>query len=36
VLAVNGTRCISGHGDINVPAAWWLSYLLATANPQTP
>ena len=35
LLAVNGTRCISGHGDINGPATWWLSYLLATAHQQT-
>ena len=35
LLAVNGTRCISGHGEINVPATWWLSYLLATASPRT-
>lgn len=35
LLAVNGTRCISGHGDINGPATWWLSYLLATAHQHT-
>ena len=35
VLAVNGTRCIGGHGEINVPATWWLSYRLATAQAAT-
>ena len=34
LLAVNGTRCISSHGDINLPSIWWLSYLLATAHQQ--
>lgn len=29
ILAVNGTRTISGHGDISNPATWWLSYLLS-------
>ncbi len=31
-LAVNGTRCISGHGAINEPAVWWLAYLLANTH----
>jgi hypothetical protein len=29
---VNGTRTISGHGDITNPSTWWLAYQLATAH----
>ena len=32
VIGVDGTRTISGHGDISSPSTWWLSYRLASAH----
>lgn len=36
VVGVNGTRTISGHGDITNPSTWWLAYELATAHQRYP
>lgn len=32
IIGVQGTRTISGHGDINNPSTWWLAYTLASAK----
>jgi pimeloyl-ACP methyl ester carboxylesterase len=34
VLAINGTRHISGHGEISNPATWWLSTELVGAHAR--
>lgn len=37
IIGVNGTRTISGHGDISNPSTWWALYTLAIMpRPGTP
>lgn len=32
VIGINGSRTISGHGDISNESTWWALYVLATAH----
>ena len=32
IIGVQGSRTISGHGDINNPSTWWLAYTVASAK----
>lgn len=32
ILGVDGTRTITGHGDISLPSTWWAAYCLLTAH----
>jgi predicted alpha/beta hydrolase family esterase len=36
IIGVNGTKAISGHGDISNEFTWWLEYNLATAHTHYP
>jgi hypothetical protein len=32
IIGVDGSRTISGHGDISNPCTWWAEYCLLTAH----
>lgn len=32
ILGIQGSRTISGHGDISNPSTWWLAYCLTSSN----
>jgi hypothetical protein len=36
VIGIDGSRTISGHGDVSNESTWWLAYSLATAHTRYP